>query len=96
MSAAQGVDPNNPAREALWLLEQLALRYGVAMVKDVIDVLDGKSTDQIIDVVTGLVTDTVRGILRVIEADAARAALEAAFAAANAAGDAAIVAKFGP
>jgi hypothetical protein len=95
VSAAPGVDADNLEAEALWWLEQYALRYGVALVKDVVDVLDGKSTDMLVEGLSSLVGDLVRPILRVIEADVARAALEASFAAANAAGDAALAAKFG-
>lgn len=83
--------------EALALLEHLASRYGVAMLEGVVDILTGApGAGMVIEDVTSLVADVVQDIIRRLGHDATRAALREAYAAANAAGDAAEAAKFGP
>ena len=82
--------------EALALLGYLASRYTSAMLVEILDILEGKSgAGMLIHDTSLFVTELVQSILGVIEPAAVRESLAAQFIAANAAGDAAIVAKFG-
>jgi len=81
-------------REALWMLEQLVVRHGAQFVLDVLEIVTTGGPGMLVKDVSTLVGGVVREILDYVEADAARAAIAAGFAAANAAGDAALDAKF--
>lgn len=89
-----GVNADDLEAEALWVLEQLVARYGAALVRDVFLIVTTGGPGMLIEDLSNFVASLVRDVLSIVSEDTARAAIEAGFAAANAAGDAAIAAKF--
>ena len=85
-----GVDANNVGAEALWLLGQLAGRYGVPMLMQIVE-----APNTVVEELSAFVANVVRDILMLLGEEATKEALKAGFAAADAAGNAAIRAKFG-
>lgn len=87
----------NVEAEALAVLEYLARRYGVQMVADVLDtVISAPSAGVLIHDVEFLVAGLLEALISAVEPDVLRAALTTGYAGANAVGDAAVAAKFGP